>query len=546
MNRLLFREARLSLVIWFVGICVLIGANVAGIIEMFNTNELWAEYVKTLRTPFAIVFAGPGIGLDANHIDFASAVLSKVLVMLCIAIVIFNVNYSVNWNRGFEEDGRTELLLALPVKRYSLQKASIINLSIFNFLVSAALLLCFLVAGFAVFDTIVTTFAFFLFCELWMLIGILSSALFAVARSAKFATNGLFLGLYLVGALGWVEGCTKDVSAIIPDLPIYCWLSPVHWIFEIKPFVDLNFAPLFLLLVLVILLSFIVIGIFSDRDMGKSLIASKVGKRGASNLLNSFFALRFRQIRWQTLIWAIALSGLATAYGSMAKQVIEIVSSSDLISKMMKSSPQQAAQLSEQMTASTLNSFLSFILLFLNILISAYIITQINAVLVSDEKRGLQELALSKPIGRLRYLFESQLISVICLKFVSFSVLSAFCLIIKQTVSDANIGDLFTFGVILMSISFFFFALSILLYSINYKLFPYAWGYFGFCIVIMMFSDIFKTPTWFNNLAITNHFSNFQVDMSFDNQTFTASIVVSALSVLFLALSYIFYSRRDL
>lgn len=69
-------------------------------------------------------------------------------------------------------------------------------------------------------------------------------------------------------------------------------------------------------------------------------------------------------------------------------------------------------------------------------------------------------------------------------------------------------------------------------------------GYFGVSIVITMFADVLKTPQWLNNLAITNHFGNYPVDLNGEFKT--VFVVCLGICVTSLIASFICYKNRDI
>lgn len=544
MVKLLFKESRISIIIWFSGLVFISVANVLAIANMFNTDLLWREYVQTVKTPFGVIFAGPGIGLDINQINIGGAIIGKTFVILCIAIAVMNVNYIVNWNRKFEEDGRSELLLSLPVNRFSLQRASIINLTVFNILVSIAVSVFFLVSKLAVFDTLVLFSGFFLYCEMWMFIGLLCSAIFSVSRSAKFCANGILLLTYIVGALGWVSAVTSNTSEMFPNFPVFCQLSPIHWLMEIKPFVQLSLTPLIPLFVLTLFLAFLNHLVYLTRDMNDSFIKARVGKKNASKFLNSIFGLRFKQVRLVILVWSICIAALGGIYGSMIEQVSSMISSSEIVQQIIKVTPQNAGDVILDMSDQVVNGFLGYIMLFLMFLVAAFQISLVNSVLTRDEVSGSYEMLFAKPFSRVSYLFQSVIIMIISLIFASGLSVVTFSFAAYKSLKSIDMSQLMFAGLIFSIIPLFFLCLTVFLHSINKKLIGMAWGYFGVSIVITMFADVLKTPQWLNNLAITNHFGNYPVDLNGEFKT--VFVVCLGICVTSLIASFICYKNRDI
>ena len=131
-TKLLFRQNAIKIGIWLFSIvATTIGVAVAyG--DVYKTKADLQASAFTMANPAMQAMLGPGYSIENYNLGAAFA--SEMLLFTAIAIAIMNILFVSSSTRKDEEEGRLEMIRALPTGRLSYMAASGVMMVIINLL----------------------------------------------------------------------------------------------------------------------------------------------------------------------------------------------------------------------------------------------------------------------------------------------------------------------------------------------------------------------------------------------------------------------------
>ncbi|WP_240470629.1 hypothetical protein [Atopococcus tabaci] len=232
-TRLLFRQNRLEILLWVTGIIGVTLAAALAFPEVYRTQEDILGFAVTVQNPAMVAMIGPAYPLKGYTI--AMILAAELLLFTAIAVAVMNILLVSSSTRLDEEEGRLEMIRALPVGRLAYLSASILMITAVN--VSVFLLLG---AGLAVLGhESMMTEGSFLYGAVLAATGLFFAgvtALSAQLAESSRGTKGLSLGLlilaYAVRAVGDVQSDTLSL------------LSPLGWTVRTNVFLENDWWPI--------------------------------------------------------------------------------------------------------------------------------------------------------------------------------------------------------------------------------------------------------------------------------------------------------------
>jgi ABC-2 type transport system permease protein len=310
--------------------------------------------------------------------------------------------------RGEEERGSMDALLSQPQGRVSTALQKLAAMWVALFLMGFIIAVFTYLGGIAVKADYGFGGAFFFGFNLTLVCGVFGSlALFISQFTRERRTAAGITGGLLVLAI-----VVDMVHRIVPNTDWFSRLSPVYYYNLSKPLIpSYGTDPVALLVMLLIsvVLSGAAVWIFARRDVGEPVAlpawlqrpqrAVPLEKALPANAwsLKSLYARGLAQMRVGAFWWTVVIAGLGAWFVVIAMQT------ETQLKQLFESSP-ELAKLIGSVGGSDVNfnaSLLSFMFLFLPILLMAFAVTQASRW-ASDEEDGLQELVLATPQPRWR------------------------------------------------------------------------------------------------------------------------------------------------
>jgi ABC-2 type transport system permease protein len=348
------------------------------ILEAIGNKESIAAMQETMRSPAMLAMCGIAYG---DEYTFGIMYMQLMLVWAMLLVAVMNIFLVIRHTRKDEEEGRLELIGALPAGRSSNLFSTFLLVLISNIVIaigSGTILYSFGLdgtdlAGSMLFGVSIGTAGFFF-------AGI--AAFFAQLSSTSRGAIGYsmaVLGLaYMLRAAG--DTGTEALALISPfGLPERGEIFYTNRVWPV--------LILFAVSAIVFLIAF---RIAHRRSLGSGLLQPRNGKLPAGKLLSSDLGLNVRLLRNTVIVWTLVLLFCAAAYGSVFGDMSEFFTSSETYMKLLGIGANEA---------DLLNPVVNMFVMILSMLSAIPVITVINRI-HAEEKRGRAELIYSKSVSR--------------------------------------------------------------------------------------------------------------------------------------------------
>jgi polyether ionophore transport system permease protein len=341
------------------------------------------------RIAFARSFAG-NIGLrlfygqphDVTTVNGYTA--WRVGGTLAIAAAIFGLLAAVRAQRTEEDAGRTELVLAGPVSRRTVNVAAVTVVAAGTLILWLAEFIGFAVAGVPMGGAAYLALATAAVIPVCAGIGAVTGQLASTSRVALELGGALVALLFLLrvvadttNSAGWLR-----------------WATPLGWAEELRPFAGPRPLVLLLPLAATALLLLAAARLGAGRDIGTGILPARDTAEPSFALLSTPWAQALRNVRGTLLAWAGCIAIFAYVLGVVSNAI----SSADV----SKSLEKQIAKLGVGSIV-TPTGYLGFVFIFVVLALSVFVCTQVGAA--RQEEAGQQlETLLALPVGRSRWL----------------------------------------------------------------------------------------------------------------------------------------------
>jgi len=529
--RFIFRRDWLHSLLWFAGILALVVGFGSGISAMYPDQTSLDVMLETLKSPAMVAMIGPAY-TNADGVFTLGAMYSVyMLVWSAIIVGIMNVFLVVRHTRRDEEHGRIEVIRSLPVGRLSNMSATLTAAVILN---TALALLIGLGLG-AVGERGMDYAGGLLFGAAICSFGLAMAGVTAVLcqlnknpNAAMALSFGLLTLLYLLCAVGNVQENEPLVAVSLLGL-----------LLQAKIYVDNNWLPVIITLIVALALSAVAFYLCSIRDMGEGLIPSRPGRNDAAPYLKSAVWLAWRLLRAPFIIWALVVPVLGIAYGSVMGDLEAFLKTNEIFMQISGGGPMRMA---------------SFFLLVMSIC-SAIPVLQYILKARGQEKRGYAENILARSVSRHSQLGGYYIISIIgavimpVLNAVGFWAGSA-------TVMDNPVPfGKWLLGCVLYTPALLFMTgIAAALIAYLPRLTGLAWGYLGFSFAVLYLGSLFDIPEWVGKLSPFGHIPVLpKVEGLGATATYEISagelatlVVMTVLAAILSVLGFIGYRNRDM
>ncbi|MDR2106277.1 MAG: hypothetical protein LBP24_02590 [Coriobacteriales bacterium] len=480
----ILRRDRLWLVLWTLG-CLTLATSFAPLLpEMVGDVQSMEVLRETMRNPAMVAICGIAYG-DAY--TWGVMYSQFMLIWSAVLVAAMNILFVVRHTRTDEEEGRLEILGALPVGRGA-NLLAVLAVA-FGFDLVIALASGAGIAAFGIEDMGITGSLLFGAaigaCGLFFAV---ITALFAQLATTSRVSAGLsFTALgaaYLLRAAGDVgSGAGSDAGSELLSL-----ISPLGLIERCHLFVDDRAWPLLALLAAVLVPAGAAFALNARRDSGAGLIAPRAGRARASVLLSGALGLAWRLTRGTVLAWVLVVFTLAASYGSIFGDMTSFFESNDLYRLMAGSL--------EGGTGDLMDPILSMLALIMSA------IAAVPAVLVvlrlkGEERRGRLEHLLSCAVPRTRLLAGYVLIAVL-LAFVLQMMIALGTWSTAVMVMDDPIalGLMVKIALNYLPAVLFFVGLAALLVGAAPRASVLVWLLLGYSFLMVYVGSLLNLPTW--------------------------------------------------
>ncbi|MDZ5077388.1 hypothetical protein [Nesterenkonia sp. HG001] len=422
MLRFMLRRDRIRLSIWVLA-CGLLAMYFANAIQLIADDETELAHLAVLfNDPVGRLMTGPAFGMEQPTFErFFSA---GYVLFLYILIALMSFFLMIRHTRLEEQTGRAELIRANVVGRHATLTAALLLTAGANLVVAVLVWAASgPIAGYASGGSALVAAGGLCVGLLFMGVAATTSQLSESSRGAS-AMAGAVLGLaYLIrmgGDMAEQGGSTLS------------WFSPLGWAQQTAPYVEDRWWPL--LLPLGFAASLVTLGFWlsARRDVGASLVPSRMGRAAARPSLGTAAGMAGRGLQGVLRGWTIALVLAALMFGGYAQSMVDAADGLPEEIAMIMSGDDMVL------------GYLAYMSLFLALFVAAAGVSGVQ-LLRSEEVQGRAEFALSLPLSRSRWL-GSHLV-VLLSGLVAMLLLVGLC---TAASASAALGDAGHFGGLLL------------------------------------------------------------------------------------------------
>lgn len=510
----------LQLLLWSIIILVFTVSLAFLFPNLMPTAEQRQEFSQVMKNPAMVFIVGPGYGFD--NYTLGAMFAHFMLLYTGMIVGILNIIFFARYTRGDEEEGKHEIVRALPVGQLApLTSASIFLIGV-NLLFGLATGIGLSITGIESMDVLGSfTFAFSIAST--GIFFMVMTGLFAQLTQTSRGTIGYSIAFLLLAYL--IRGFGEVQSLGI------AWLSPLHWLIRSEAYVRNLWWPILLTLIVSIAIALFTYILHMRRDLGAGLLPEKAGRTNAGRWLRTPFQLLLKLQRVPMIAWSVGIMAIAASYGSIfgdMEKMLEIEMIEDILPDILGYSIEER--------------FLSFIVIIIAL------ISLIPALLVifhlkKEEFSGRLDQIYARPITRLRIYFSHLLLAILfafgLLILAGIGLWGAMMSVMSDpipchTVLAAAINPLPAIIVIL--------GLASLLVGFVPKLTNILWVYYGYSFVIVYLGNMLDIPKWVRKLSPFGWIPAYPTD-SLKPLTILALLVIS---IAFMAIGYVGYRKRDL
>jgi ABC-2 type transport system permease protein len=234
-----------------------------------------------------------------------------------VMIGLFALLTVIRHTRADEEAGRTELIGATVVGRYSQLAAALVT-------TAAASLLLGLITFATMAGSTSTAGALAFGAELTVSGWIFAAVAGITAQLTSSARAARSIAVVVLG-VAYALRVGGDISALGDGgVSWLSWVSPLGWVTHIFPYGSVNWWPV----VLSVLFSAVAIGVAGylrgRRDLGDGLLAARLGRASAAPGLRTPLALAWRLHRGLLIGWTVGLALLGLIFGGVGGSVLDL------------------------------------------------------------------------------------------------------------------------------------------------------------------------------------------------------------------------------
>ncbi|MCM3739462.1 ABC transporter permease [Oceanobacillus luteolus] len=518
--RFMIKRNKIRIPLWLIGITFFTWMIPVALDDMFPTQDERDVMAETMANPAMTAMVGPG---DVENYTLGAMTTHNMLLFTAIVVGLMSILIVTRHIRAEEEDGLSELILALPVGRLANLNAVLITLVIVNIILAFVTATGLYALGLESMDlegsllygaSLGATGIFFTGTAA------IFNQIVASGRGATGLSIAVLLLAYLIRAVGDV---TNESLSL---------LSPLGLVTRTEVYSNNNWWPILLLLGFSMVLFLLANYLNAVRDGGAALIGTRNGRKHASRFLGNPIGFVLRITRTASISWAIGLFVLGMSYGSVMGDLESFFQGNELLEKMLIE--KEGYTLTEQ--------FIPMLMLVMAILACIPPVMNMNK-LIGEERKNRTEHVLATPVSRTK-LMASYLLVAIINAFIMLSLTASGLWMAAEAVMEEG----FSFVIIYRAALVYFPAvlvmlgLAVLLIGVLPRFTSLIWLYIATSFIINYLGGLLQFPDWVENLSPFGYIPAIPVE----NMDWITVIALSITAIILIVLGFTSYSRRDI
>lgn len=477
----MLRRDRFTLPVWLISVWLFCVIFVPMFPSMAGTPEQIAVLGEMMKNPAMVAMCGVIYG-DAY--TYGVMYTQLMLVWSGLLVAVMNILIVTRHTRGDEDEGRLEVIRALPTGRLSsLMSVTmlVVGLNVALALLTGFTMPMFGVASIGLAGSLVYGAALGV---LGLAFAALTLVIVQLVQSSGAATG---VSLALLGAF-YVLRAYGDVSAE--------WaghVSPLGLIERTYPYFRNSWWPIIVLLVASLALVAVSFVCAEQRDLGRGLLPDAGGRRAhAPRLLSNEWGLAWRLTRGTILAWGAAVFLLAGAYGSVMADMESFVQSNQLYQVLVG------------VGAGTDNATgpVTYSLLLMMGMMATIPVLTTAFKLHAEERNGRLDYVLGKTVSRVRLYTGYGLLIVMVAIGMQLLAATGFWAVAQTVMTDPVKASLvfkaaFCYGAALIA----FGGLALFLVGWAKRFTWIGWAYLVVTFVVVYLGGLINLPQWVQRLT---------------------------------------------
>lgn len=380
--RLALRRDRVRLPVWVLSLGVMMVYATQALNALYPTAADRQVRALLISSPAAVMMSGPGYGVD--DYTLGAMIANEFALTLVIASSIMSIFLVVRHTRAEEESGRSELVRAGVTGLHAQLTAALVVAVLANLAVAVVQLAALLAAGLTPIDSAALALAM---ASVSLVFAALTAVCVQVAASARAATGAalaLLAVAFVIRALG--DTLERGGSTL-------SWFSPIAWMHQMRPFVDLRWWPDLLTPAAAAIAVAAACLLLPRRDVAAGFLQPRPGRREASTGMSGPLGLAWRLQHGMVVAWAVGLGLMFAASGSLLQTVAD----------SMTEMPPAVVRVLGIGADDLVNGFASVMATLAALAVGAYAVASVLR-LRGEEQAGRTAQALAAAVGRGRWL----------------------------------------------------------------------------------------------------------------------------------------------
>lgn len=516
--RLVLRRDRVRLPVWLVAQIGLVGFSAAAVQGVYGTPQAQAGYARTVGASTAtIAMTGPPTAVDT----LGGITVFEVTFTALVGVALMAVFLTLRHTRADEEAGRTELLRAGALGRQADLLAVGIVVSTACTLVGLGIAVVFLASGLPTSGSLLYGASVAALGWVFTGVGLVAAQ---VAEHSRAATG---LCLAVLGA-GFLVRAVGDVSENGVS-----WVSPFGWVQAVRAFGEERWWPLALAAAVAVLLAVLAGWLTTRRDIGSGLVAGRPGPARASTVLATPVGLALRLQRTSVLAWAAGMAVLGVAFGSLGRDVEELIESNPDIAEVFRRTSGGAT---------IVDAYFAMVMTIAALVAAGFTVGSALRVR-GEEAASRAEWLLATPLSRTRWLASWLAVTVggsaVVLAATGLGAGTSYAVIAEDR---AQVPLLTLAALAYLPATLVLGAVAVALIGWAPRVAGAAWGVLAACFVIGWLGEVLSLPAWVMDLSPFTRTPQVPLDDLTAGPLLALTLVVAALA----ALGAAGLRRRDL
>ncbi|MEU3253270.1 ABC transporter permease [Streptomyces sp. NPDC006997] len=380
--RFALRRDRVRLPVWILALFLGTAMTAQNFKSLYPEPEDRANIADSMGSPAGLALSGPRHYLD--DYTFGSMLGHQMIGFTAVLVGLMSVLVITRHTRAEEETNRAELVRSTVVGRHAHLAAALSVAVVAN--LALGLLFAVALPGFGI-DS-VDAAGSLLFGAGHAAVGIVFAAVAAVTvqfTAHARGASGMALAVIGVAYVLRAAGDSGSSGAL-------SWLSPIGWVQRTYPYVDNDWAPLLLCLVLAVGCAAAGFTLSTRRDVGAGLRPEKLGSPVASDALATPLGFALRLHRGMLVGFGAGLFLMGAMYGSILGDADDMLKDVDQIQEAL-----------DRIGGATIaESFASMVMVVITVVAAVYVVMAALRPR-SEETAGRAEPLLATGLSRTRW-----------------------------------------------------------------------------------------------------------------------------------------------